>query len=353
MSDLAGRVPGLGALDSEGMLEAHAGLPDQVASAAERAADVAGLPAREQIENVVVLGMGGSGVAGDVVLAVAGPYLPVPVTVVKSYTPPAFVGPASLVFAVSWSGDTEETVEAAGESLGQQAKMVVVTGGGQLAELAQRAELPLVGVPRDLPEPRAAIGAMAIPILVVLESIGLFPGASRWVELAVAQLRRRREQLLGGDSVAAEVAARIGNTIPLVHSSRALGMTAALRWKTQVNENAKSPAFWAVYPELCHNEVEGWARLADVTRKLITVVNLRHDGEHPQVARRFALVGEILAGAVADVCEVRAAGEGELAQLLDLVMIGDFVSLHLAAQSGIDPGPAPVLTRLKSQLRQG
>ncbi|MGH9074486.1 MAG: bifunctional phosphoglucose/phosphomannose isomerase, partial [Acidimicrobiales bacterium] len=341
------------ALDSTGMLEAAAGLPDQVAEAAERASGVAGLPDRETVENVVVLGMGGSGIAGDVLLGVAGPYLPVPLTVVKSYTTPAFVGPGSLVFAVSFSGDTEETVEAAGEALGAQAKLVVVTGGGQLAELARRADVPLVPVPTDIPQPRAAIGAMATPLLVMLEDIGLYPGASRWVELAVAQLRLRREQLLGPSSPAAGLARRIGRTIPLIHSSRALGAAAAMRWKTQVNENAKSPAFWAAYPEVCHNEVVGWGQHGDVTRQLITLVNLRHDAEHPQVARRFELVAELMAEAVADVCEVRAEGEGELAQLLDLVLVGDFVSLHLAAQEGLDPGPVPVLDHIKRRLGEG
>ncbi|HZD67043.1 MAG TPA: SIS domain-containing protein, partial [Acidimicrobiales bacterium] len=150
MSRTPGSDLGLPALDSLGMLEATAGLADQVATAAAAGAGVTGLPVREQIENVVVLGMGGSGVAGDVLVGVAGPYLPVPVTVVKSYLPPAFVGPASLVFAVSFSGDTEETVEAAEEALAQQGRLVVVTGGGRLEEMARRAEAPLVRVPRDV-----------------------------------------------------------------------------------------------------------------------------------------------------------------------------------------------------------
>jgi glucose/mannose-6-phosphate isomerase len=205
---------------------------------------------------------------------------------------------------------------------------------------------------------------MAIPLLVILERIGLFPGATHWIDLAVLQLRRRREELLSAASPAAAVAEAVGWTVPLVHSSTTLGAAAALRWKTQVNENAKRPAFWALYPELCHNEVAGWGG-AGVPSPLrgggrgedpgldLTVVNLRHDSEHPQMGRRFALVGEVLAEAGAGVCEVWAEGEGELAQLLDLVLIGDFVSLHLAAIAGADPGPIPVLDRLKARLQEG
>jgi glucose/mannose-6-phosphate isomerase len=129
-----------------------------------------------------------------------------------------------------------------------------------------------------------------------------------------------------------------------------VGAAAAQRWKTQVNENAKAPAFANAQPELCHNEVSGWGQHGDVTRQLITAVALRHDGEHPQVGRRFELVGEILQEVVADVLEVRAEGDGDLAQLFDLILFGDYVSLWLAAQAGVDPGPVPALTELKERL---
>jgi len=296
--------------------------------------------------------MGGSGIAGDVMVSVAGPFLPVPVTVVKSYAPPDFVGRGSLVFAMSFSGDTEETVEAAGEAAAAGASMVVVTSGGELARLAGEWGAPVVPVPGDIPQPRAALGAMAIPPLIVLEQVGLFPGAAQWVALAVDQISRRRDALARPGNLAEEIARRLQRTVPLVYGAHGLGATAALRWKTQVNENAKSPAFSATYPELCHNEIAGWGQHGDITRQVISLVNLRHEAEHPQVQRRFDLVTEMLREVVADVVEVRAEGEGDLAQLLDLVIVGDFVSLYLAAAEGIDPGPIPVLVDLKAALRQ-
>ncbi len=340
-------------VDSLGMFEAAAGLPEQVALAVDAAADLAGLPDHDYVENVVVLGMGGSGISGDVMVAVAGPFLPVPVTVVKAYELPDFVGRGSLVFAMSFSGDTEETVEAAGEAFESGAHLVAVTSGGQLGQLAREWGAPTVAVPADIPQPRAAIGAMAIPPLIVLEQIGLFRGAREWVQLAVEQLKVRRDQLVTPGNLAEAVAARIGRTMPLVHGAEALGAAAVTRWKAQINENAKCPAFANVYPELCHNEIAGWGQHGDVTRQVFTMVNLRHDAEHPQIVRRFDLVTELLREVVSDVVEVRAEGEGDLAQLLDLVLIGDFVSLHLAAAEGIDPGPIPVLGELKRRLRDG
>ena len=340
-------------IDTEGMLAATLGLPEQVAQAAGAAKGLEGLPRREMVENVVVLGMGGSGVAGDLLVATAAPFMAVPVVVVKGYTPPAFVGEGTLVFAVSFSGNTEETLEAATEAAVQGATVVCVTGGGELAERAEGWGSPVVPVPAGIPQPRAAIGAMAIPPLVVLEEIGLFPGASEWIRLAVAQLRRRRDQLAGSSSPAEALARKIGRTLPLVYSSGAVGSTAALRWKTQLNENAKVPAFWAAHPELCHNEICGWGQNGDVTRQLFTVVNLRTDSEHPQVMRRFELVDDIMREVVASVEEVVAEGDGDLAQLLDLVLFGDMVSLHLAAEEGLDPGPVPVLVELKERLASG
>jgi glucose/mannose-6-phosphate isomerase len=208
-------------------------------------------------------------------------------------------------------------------------------------------------VPAAIPQPRAALGAMAIPPLVVLEQIGLFPGATQWIDLAVSQLQRRRDRLTRDGNEAEQLAQRIGRTIPLVHGGGALGATAAQRWKTQVNENAKAPAFWAAQPELCHNEVCGWGQHGDATRQLVTLIALRHDSEHPQVTRRFDLVFDLMREVVASIEEVHAEGEGDLAQLLDLIMVGDFVSLYMAAQEGIDPGPVPALVDLKQRLKEG
>ena len=340
-------------IDTCGMLDATLGLPEQVETAVVSARGLSGLPRKDLVENVVVLGMGGSGVAGDVLLATAAPFMAVPVVVVKGYTPPAFVGEGTLVFAVSFSGDTEETLEAVTESAVQGASIVCVTSGGELARRADGWGAPVIPVPADIPQPRAAIGAMAVPPLVVLEEIGLFPGAGEWIGRAVDQLKRRRAQLSRSGNPAEELARRIGRTIPLVYGGGAVGATAALRWKNQFNENAKVPAFWAAQPELCHNEICGWGQHGDLTRQVFTVVDLRSDSDHPQVTRRFDLVDEIVREVVAGVESVQAAGEGELAQLLDLVLFGDVVSLHLAAQEGIDPGPVPVLAELKALLAPG
>jgi glucose/mannose-6-phosphate isomerase len=341
-----------GVLDTLGMFDLTAGLPEQVEDAARRARGFGGFGDAASVEQIVVIGMGGSGMAGDVVAAVAAPMLAVPVLVVKSYECPAFVDSGSLVFAVSASGNTEETLQAATDAAAAGATMVVISGAGKLAEAAASWNAPVIEVPPEIHQPRAALGAVAIPPLVVLEEMGLYRGGQRWIEAAVLQLQRRRDELHGaGDSSrAAAMARRIGRTFPLIHGSGTVGATAANRWRTQVNENAKAPALSSAQPELCHNEVCGWGQHGDVTRQLITAIALRHDGEHPQMDRRFDLVAELLQEVVADVLEVRAEGDGDLAQLFDLILFGDYVSLWMAVEAGVDPGPVPVIEELKERL---
>lgn len=336
-------------IDSLDMFGATMALPEQVAAAAEVAGLLEGLPGVEDVDDVLVLGMGGSGIAGDVLAAVAGPFVPVPLVVAKGYAPPSFVGPRTLCFAVSFSGGTEEVVAAAEAAAAAGARMVTVSSGGRLAELGRSWQAPHVAVPGDIPMPRAGLGALTVPLFGVLERVGVFPGASSWVDATVTQLQVRRDALRAGDA-AQRIARTIGRTVPLVVGAGPLGAVAAQRWKGQINENAKAPAFTAVIPEMCHNEICGWGQHGDVTRQLFTLVELRHEEEHPQESRRFDLVRELMAEVVHEVIEVRALGDGPLAQLFDLIMIGDTVSLHVAAQAGVDPGPVPVLDDLKRAL---
>jgi glucose/mannose-6-phosphate isomerase len=340
-------------IDTLGMFDATARLPEQVAAAVELGRAVEGLPDGDSIANIVVLGMGGSGVAGDLLAAVGQQFLPVPVTVVKGYDAPSFIDRTTLVFALSFSGDTEETLQAVDEAQTSGASIVAVARGGQLADRAGEWGVPLIGVPDDIPQPRAGLGALAVPPLIVLERMGLFPGAEGWVDSAVTQLRRRRDQLVADENPAEGLARRVGRCLPIIYGASATGAVAATRWKTQCNENAKVAAFANAVPELCHNEIAGWGQHGDLTRQVFHLVLLRHDDEHPQEARRFDLLAGLMEEVVGDIHTVRAEGEGSLAQVLDLMFFGDFVSLHLAAQEGLDPGPVPVLDEIKAALSHG
>jgi glucose/mannose-6-phosphate isomerase len=338
-----------GLLDTVGMFDLSAALPEQVAAAALLGAEVEGLPDHDDVEHVVVLGMGGSGVAGDILTAIAAPFMPVPVTVVKGYEAPPSIGEGTLCFAISYSGNTEETLEAAQAAAAAGARMVVLSTGGALGDLARAWDAPHIVLP-ECPMPRAGVGSVSIPPLIVLERVGLFPGATQYVADAVDQLKRRRDKLIVDGGPAQQLAREIGRTMPVAYGGDALGAAAAYRFKCQVNENAKAPAFWAAVPEMAHNEICGWGQHGDITRQVMTVVRFRHAFEHPQVSRRFDLTYDLIDEVVHAIIDIEAEGEGALAQLFDLVIQGDFVSLHLAVEAGVDPGPIPVLMDLKAAL---
>ncbi|MGH8988119.1 MAG: bifunctional phosphoglucose/phosphomannose isomerase [Acidimicrobiales bacterium] len=341
-------------IDSLGMWDATAAGPEQMEAAIERSAevDLGDLASAGPFSSVVVCGMGGSGIAGDVLAALAAPRSGVPVQVVKGYRLPEHVGASTLVFAVSCSGDTEETLAATKEAQTRRARVVAVSGPGELADLAAGAGWPLVPVPDDIPQPRAGLGALSVPLLVTLDRLGLLVGMRELLRDAARVVAGSRDGLVKPGNAAQDLAKRIGRTIPLVHGTTGPTGVAAMRWKTQVNENAKSPAFFSFQPELCHNEVVGWGQHGDVTRQAISVVVLRSPGEHPRVARRAQLVEELMTEVVANVLDVRTDAVSDVAALFDLVLLGDFVSLHLAGAEGVDPGPAPVLGEVKQCLAE-
>jgi glucose/mannose-6-phosphate isomerase len=344
------------AVDSLGLVDAIDGLPEQLAAAHERAAmdlDAAPLPAASGIDNIVVLGMGGSGIAGDVLRAVAS-VLPVPVVVLKQLRTPGFVGPRTLAFALSYSGTTEETVSMAAGALDAGASLVAVTRGGDLAALAQARGAIHVRCQDGLVMPRAAIGALVAPLFVTLFRMGMLAEARALLVQAQEQLKQRRDQCApaveGAANPARELARRIGRTLPLVYGGGALGGVAAYRWKCDFNENAKSPAFWAAYPELDHNEICGFGQHGDVTRQLLTLVSLRHGFEHGRLSVRIDRTTELIDEALLQVLEVEAAGEGRLAQLMDLMYLGDWTSYYLALDNDVDPGPIDAITQLKASV---
>jgi glucose/mannose-6-phosphate isomerase len=344
-------VANLHDIDSLDMFGATFALPEQIERASAVAAEVTGLPSGKGITSAVVMGMGGSGIGGDVAAAVAAPDATVPVVVSKHYECPAWVGPDTLVMASSFSGDTEETIAAATVAAQRGARMVVMCSGGELARLAGEWKAPVVPFDASIPMPRAGIGAVSVSPLIVMARMGLLPDVSAQVDAAVGQLRKRAEELHGDDNPAAVLARRIGRTMALVYGGGVLGEAAAWRWKGQFNENPKMPAWPNRLPELTHNEIAGWAVNGDVTRQVFTLLLLRHDFEHPQVSRRFEIVAEVCDEIVADVIEVTAEGQGPLAQFLDLALVGDLTTLHVAVDLGVDPGPIPLLDDIKERLR--
>jgi glucose/mannose-6-phosphate isomerase len=344
------------AVDSLNVGEALCAMPEQLATAHEQAGKIerARLPTAADFDHIATMGMGGSGIAGDILQAIGTATLPVPLTVLKHFRTPAFVGARTLAFAVSYSGATEETLEMARGAFAAGARVITVGSGGPLEQFSREHELLHVSCPRDIRLPRFALGALLAPLVVILFRMGMLPEGHATLLKAQEQLKRRRDQCKPNAdpsrNPARELARRIDRTIPIVYGAGGFGGVAAMRWKSSINENAKSPAFWNVYPELDHNEVCGWGQHGDVTRQVFTLVELHHGMEHPQLERRMTATRELIEEALHQVITVDAEGEGRLAQLLDLIYLGDWTSYYLALANDVDPGPIDAVTQLKARL---
>lgn len=338
--------------DPGGMLSLVASTGRQLSDGFIAGSGAEGLPSGEGLRSLVVCGMGGSGVNGDAIRGLYATRLTVPITVCKGYLLPESCGRDTLVLAVSFSGNTEETLAAYVDAVSRGARVVAIGGSGELAGLAEADDVARVPTQAGHSVPRAALGFLLGAAIGVLDAVGLVPPAAESVDDAAVHLDGLADSL-GPDrpvegNEAKRLAAWIGNRTPVIWGTEGLAEAAAMRWKTQFNENAKAPAFWGVIPEVDHNEIEGWADQAG--RGFVALV-LRCRGEHPRMAARVAATGEVLSGSGLDLREVQNEAAGSLAALLSLILVGDFTSTYLAILRGVDPTPVPALTALKERLR--
>lgn len=319
------------------MIELVREQPHQFADALWRV-ESAGIPAVDAPGGLTVCGMGGSAIGADLAAAAIGRRATRPLRTVRGYSPDPWLGANTLVLCASYSGDTEETLacfEAAGAA---GAPSVVLTTGGRLAELARAEGVPVIGVPGGM-QPRAAVVYMTVGALECAALCGAAPSLRGEIEAAGALLAGLLE-----DPEPAAVAAALDGRVPIVYGAELTDPVAA-RWKTQVNENAKRPAFQSTLPEADHNELCGYAAGGD-----FTLVFLEDDGQHERVRRRIELTAEVAEDAGLPTLRVRSRGESALERVMSLVLLGDLVSVQLAELAGVDPTPVDVLERFKQAL---
>ncbi len=343
-------------LDPSGQFAAAADLGGQLergwALAAQALDGVSVLGARTgPIDGVIVCGMGGSAIGGDVVRAAIVNRLTVPFEVVRGYELPAWASPQTLVVCVSHSGNTEETLSCVAGALARESRLVAVASGGELAALSRERSVPLIPVPGG-PQPRAALGYLVAALAALLERAGLVDGLGGQVAEASMLARRLAAELAPEvpepDNVAKRLARRLYGRVALIYGA-ALAAPAARRWKAQINENANTAAFYAELPELNHNEFSGWTADPAVSSSLHVVILDDRLAAAP-LRRRTALTRELMSAYAAGVDVVESRGESPLARLLSLSIVGDLTSLYLALLYGIDPAAIEAITWLKRRM---
>jgi len=339
-------------LDPGGMLRAIDGLPGQCREA-WGAAQGFELPWKDAIERIVILGMGGSAIAGDYFRALLALESSVPVFNVRAYQLPAFVDEDTLVVASSFSGETEEALSTFEQALATPARKIVMTTGGRLLTMARANGVPAFQFAHR-GEPRAAIGWGLMPLLAIAEKLGLTQGVDRDVEEAVSVLAGLRGEWAGevpsSRNPAKQLALRLYERLPVVYGAGAL-IEVARRWKTQLNESAKTWAFCEELPESQHNAIVALG-LPRAIAGATTAVFLRSETfDHPRVRLRYDFGERLLEGAGVPHETVWASGESALAQMLSLTLLGDYAAAYLALLYGVDPTPTAVIDALKAWLK--
>jgi len=339
------------AVDPQGMLGDVLAQPLQLGDALWRAQS-AKIGKSDRPGGLVVCGMGGSAIGGDLAVAALGDRATRPITVVRGYALESWTGPDSLVLCASYSGDTEEALacfEAAGAA---GADRVALTTGGTLGEAAREEGVPVIGVPAGM-QPRAAVLYMLIGTLECAALSDAAPGLHSEIDTATALLERLVEQWgpdAPEDTLAKATARGLHGTLPVVHGAGPT-VAPARRWRTQLNENPDSAAFWSELPEANHNEICGWRRGRALAP--LSAVFLEDPDQHPRVHRRIDLTAAEVERAGAPVLRVAARGESRLERVLSLVLLGDLVSVYLASLDGVDPTPVEPIERFKAELAAG
>jgi glucose/mannose-6-phosphate isomerase len=278
--------------------------------------------------------------------------MPVPMAVIRGYSLPAYVGINTLMIAVSYSGNTEETFSAFRQGLDAGAMGYVITGGGQLDDLAESLNIPRVRVPKGLP-PRCSLGYLFIPVLLALDETGLISLPGRDLQEAIQLTDKLRKSYAPDcpreENPAKQLALELQGSVPVIYGSLGTTETAALRWKTQFNENSKAYATYNILPEMNHNEIVGWDALPELSTKTAAIF-LRDSNEHPSVNARMEISSSILQEKGLTVYQFWSQGESPLARLLSLIYLGDYTSYYLALLNEIDPTPVDMIDELKRKL---
>ncbi|MEP0545843.1 MAG: bifunctional phosphoglucose/phosphomannose isomerase [Rhodothermales bacterium] len=339
-------------LDPADMFGAVRAFPDHVREGWTRAADFIAAHRAADLRQVVIVGMGGSAIGGDLVRTYCRDTSPVPISVVRDYTLPASVGEGTLVIASSYSGGTEETLSAFDAARERGADIYVITSGGELQDRAERDGLPHVVIPGGL-QPRAALGYSLGALLRMANKLGLCDVSDAEYTEALDVVDAGAAEYADTDgNEALDLARALEGTIPVVYTGPGLMQAVGVRWMNQIHENAKQLAFGNVFAELNHNEVMGWESAPDDLRGRLHVLVLRDAADHPQIQRRMDVTRDLLAGDAAGWTEISSRGESKLARMLSMIQHGDFVSYYLAMLVGVDPTPVETIQQLKRTLAE-
>jgi len=302
----------------------------------------------DRIDKVIVCGMGGSAMAGEF----ARRFAYIPCVVNRSYTLPALADSRTLLVAVSYSGNTEEVLSSLEQGIKTGIPALCISSGGALKEVSKKSGLPFLEVPSGL-QPRAALGYLALPLLVALSQVEVLNEIGPWENLLQSLERIKTRCCFDAptaENPAKQLACSLVGKIPLIYGTSDNTDLVAMRWKTQINENAKQAAYWNAFPELNHNEIVALETPALMSSHF--VILLRNAYDRDENIARMKIMEDLFAERSIPFTEVSAEGQSELSQLFSQVYLGDYASYYLALLNKIDPTPVHLIEQFKKALAE-
>ncbi|MEE8470919.1 MAG: bifunctional phosphoglucose/phosphomannose isomerase [Dehalococcoidia bacterium] len=340
-------------LDPEDMRGRIRELPQECLKAWQQALELELTSDYSSIDKIVVLGMGGSAIAGDLLSSLNAAETKVITLVHRGYDLPSFIDARTLVIAISYSGMTEETLSAFTQALATPAKKLVLTTGGKLKALAEQDGIPVFTINYAAP-PRAALAHILFPLLGICQKLGLVSDKTGEVAEMAKVLSTMQTTVADTRPIstnpAKQLATKLHDHLVTIYGAGILAPVAQ-RWKTQMNENSKAWAFYEVLPELNHNAVTGYVFPSDMAQSVFVIL-LRSQHLHPRILIRYQGTAEVLSRAGVSYETVDAPGEGALSQMISLILFGDWVSYYLALLYETDPSPVKAIDYLKKRLAE-
>lgn len=339
--------------DPESMFDKVRALPEQIEEAVElsKAIPISRELHEREFHNVVLCGMGGSAISGDIVSSLLSRDLSIPFSIVRDYSLPDYVGKYTLLIPVSYSGNTEETICCLREGIERGAAVFAISSGGTIKNICDERGLFRVSVPPGWP-PRTAVGHLVVPILGMLRSVGLSDTNVDEFESRIVPVLRevRKEYFAYGNppnTLVKDLAEATLNRTLMIYGPPEMAPVAR-RWMCQINENGKALAHWGLVPEMNHNELVGWGD--DSLTNRFTAVFLTHKAINPRIRRRMVLSMKIMEDRGIPTVEIEAPGGNQASSLMSALYLGDILSIYLAAARKKDPTPVRVIENLKRSL---
>ncbi|MCX7610034.1 MAG: bifunctional phosphoglucose/phosphomannose isomerase [Ignavibacterium sp.] len=303
-----------------------------------------------EINNIIISGLGGSAIAGDLIKNFLKDELRIPLIVNRNYTLPIFANEKTLVICSSYSGNTEETLSAYNDALQRKCKIICLSTGGELEKLAFKNNIPFIQLKRGF-QPRYALGQSFASVLSVFSKLKLVQNQEDILWEIITLWKKRADEYSKENNPAFNIAESLLGFIPIIYSVSDFNNSIGMRFKAQLNENSKLHCFHNELPEMNHNEIIGWEshKQKNLCAKVIYILD---DQIHPQIKRRFEIISDMIKSSDVEIITLKSSEENFKMRLMDLIYLTDWVSYYLAVLRGFDPSEIDFIHSLKNKLSE-